>query len=134
MIRIIKNSTLRKITEISVDMEKHIHNLTEELKELDVNKTQEIYTLEEEVKALKKQLGAYEQEENSVTLSIDDTLTKVTPIVRYKAELLEKLIELGYVQDDIKHDKFAIQLGVLTVANEALNQIMEAFSEPMEDI
>lgn len=92
-----------------------------------------IQKLKKECSDLKKQLDLAKDpvsNENSVTLIIDDNLDKVTPIVRYKETAKEKLIELGYITDAaLIKDNFAIQLGLMTIANEAVAQIIESFEE-----
>lgn len=130
MFRIVKNQTLK-------DYQHEIEMLKYEL----AGKSQIIKTLREDnersfdtINSLNEKLEKFESSTNEVVTKISTDLTQVTPIVRYNPEIVEKLIELGYVNDATAQDKFAIQLALITVAQEALTQLVESFSEELEEV
>lgn len=95
-----------------------------------------IKTFYEENLKLKKEIEELKKlsvisDKNSVTLEISDDILSVKPVIKYSPDVFEKLFELGYL-DDSKNNPQAIQLALLMVANEALSQILEAFSENIE--
>lgn len=70
---------------------------------------------------------------NSVELSIENDLTKVTPTVKFRTDVYEKMVELGYLSDKDDGNDMAIQIALMTISFEALQQIIESFSAPVED-
>lgn len=67
---------------------------------------------------------------NSVTLMIDDDLISITPIVRTKPNAFETLFQNGYLTD-AQNTQHAIELSFMTIANEALEQLISQFEEPV---
>lgn len=67
-----------------------------------------------------------------VTFEIDDNLTKITPVIKWKDSIVEKMIEAGYLKD-ANVSKTAVQLGLMAIASEALEQILTDFVEPMRE-
>lgn len=70
---------------------------------------------------------------NIVELRVAEDLTSVTPIVRFRTDLFEKMVELGYLSDKDSGNDMAIQVALMTISHEALQQIIDSFSEPVED-
>ena len=83
---------------------------------------------------LEKQLGVF-SDENSVHLTISDDLETVTPLIKVKEEMKEKMLQMGYLDDATSPDStpFAMQLVLMNVAYEALDQIISAFAESVKD-
>ncbi len=90
---------------------------------------------ENKIKELEDKLADTNSDTNSVLIKISDDLTSIVPIVRYNPEILEKLLEMGYIREtgDAKHDGFAIQIALIDIAKDGLIQIIDAFSEPAGD-
>jgi translation initiation factor 2B subunit (eIF-2B alpha/beta/delta family) len=97
-------------------------------------------TLQAEIKSLKNTISVMDErnkvlsENTFVKMLLDDTLTKATPVVKYNPAIVEKLIELGYINDAMSEDKFAIQIALLTISNEAISQIIESFEQEFDDV
>lgn len=70
---------------------------------------------------------------NVVELEIANDLTTVTPTVRFRRDVFEKMVELGYLSDKDQNNDMAIQVALMTITHEALQQIIDSFSEPVED-
>ena len=121
MIKILKKATyndLMKVSEESKKQEETINSLSTQLEELSdkLNKIEEA-----------------NQKENSVTISFDDTLEKASPILKYKSDIADKLIELKLL-DINATDKYSIELAMMSMAEEVLNQILDSFAEPFEEV
>lgn len=121
MIKILKKSTyndLMKVVSDYKEREETINNLSTELEELSdkLNKIEEA-----------------NQREYSVTISFDDTLEKASPILKYKSDIVDKLIELKLL-DINATDKYSIELAMMSMAEEVLNQILDSFAEPFEEV
>nr|MDA3807835.1 hypothetical protein [Thiomicrorhabdus sp.] len=70
--------------------------------------------------------------ETSVKIILDDTLEKATPIIKYNANITDKLIESGYLSHN-DADKFAVQIALLTITEEVVGQLVSSFTaEPAE--
>lgn len=134
------NEALRELAEA----EKEVRKLTNKL-----HKEEEKYTdaveafahteakLQDTIYTLEERLRKHEEafsDQNSVTLQVNDDLTSVTPYVRVKEEVFEKMVELHYLNDAVNPEtkSMAMQLALLTIANESLDQIIEAFTSPIE--
>lgn len=92
----------------------------------------EIVVLRRELEKTQKIVAPVDTE-NSVTLKISNDMEQVTPIVRYRNDAFERLFQEGMVDDTQADNPFATQLALLTVASEALNQLLESFEAPLED-
>lgn len=139
--RLVKKSDLEKLDKIIEDMHKSnrevcIHTLKEqdEFKKYIDEKEKLIESLTVELSESKKkldQLNAIIQKEktqNSVTLTIADDLTTITPLVRSKSNAFETLFQNGYITD-AQNNQHSIELGLMLIANEALSQLLEQFEE-----
>ena len=73
--------------------------------------------------------------QNTITLTVADDLTQVVPTVRVKPDVFEKMVELGYLDDTVNTENkaFMMQTALLVIANEALEQIVEAMTQKVED-
>lgn len=91
----------------------------------------EIDRLQEEVERLNGLLT--NSEHNEVTLRMSDDLLTMTPIVRWKPHLGEKLYEIGYLRDTDGESPMAIQLALMSVGYEALTQLVESFEQPVKE-
>lgn len=102
-------------------------------------------TLEKELESVQTKLHEaeariqeYEQsldrhDSNEVTLLIDDDLMRITPRVRWKAGIEEKMFELGYLDDTNINNRMAAQVALLTIGSEGMEQLLETFTpEPTE--
>jgi hypothetical protein len=74
------------------------------------------------------------QRENSVTISFDDTLTKASPILRYKPDIVDKMIELKMINEQDATQKHSVELALMTMGEEVLKQILDSFAEPFEEV
>lgn len=135
MIKILKKSTHRNLldrvayhakradamaSEVEVLKE---HRRVDEMLLSEAEKTIESLTVENE--RLQK-LSVEADDTNSVTLRIGDDLTSITPVVKWKSEIKEKLIEVGLLSD-ANSSNTAIQVALMLIGQEALEQIIESF-------
>lgn len=111
-----------KFVDLKAEFEGRIKELSDENERL----VGENERLVEEVEKLK----SAEADTNSVTLSISDDLTSIIPLVRYKPDLQEKLIQAHYLSDG-NVTSHAIQLALMLISHEGLEQILEQFGHPM---
>lgn len=135
MIKILKKSTHRNLldrvayhakradaTASEVEVLKE-HRSVDEMLLSEAEKTIESLTAENE--RLQK-LSVEADDTNSVTLRIGDDLTSITPVVKWKSEIKEKLIEVGLLSD-ANSSNTAIQVALMLIGQEALEQIIESF-------
>ena len=71
--------------------------------------------------------------ENSVTIVIDDTFSKITPLFRWKNNCPENMFQAGYIQDKDIGNSIAIQLALATVAYEGLETLLDNFSPTVSE-
>lgn len=117
----------KKLTELQTELS---NSFTEAMDELNEKLKVAQEDLEETRNALAK--------ENSVKLLVSNDLIHVTPIIRYNPVIIEKLIELKYLDDTIDYrkdgGKMAVQLALLTIAKDATMQILDSFSEDFVEL
>lgn len=87
----------------------------------------------EERDELKARLDKIEADTTEVTMKFSDDAAQVTPVVKYNPDVVEKLIELGYLNDATAKDKFAVQITMMTIAADAIDQILESFTEDVKE-
>lgn len=144
MFKLMKKSDLKhlqeKISDIGIKLtrcQKELDAAYEEIKNSDtVNEElrDTIRKLEDSIAVMQKaQEEAVVSDTNSVELAIANDLTTVTPTIKFRRDVFEKMVELGYLSDKDEGNAMAIQIALMTVSFEALQQIIEAFSEPVED-
>mgnify|MGYP001085746288 CR=1 FL=1 len=127
MFTIVKTETLRKQSET---IDKLVQDC--DLLETENNRIMGVVEeLKQELSRLEKEQNRVFGDENSVVLNVDDDLTSVTPIVRVKQEMHDKMLQLGMINDAVPHDAipFAMQVALLNVAYEALDQIISSFDD-----
>lgn len=73
-----------------------------------------------------------EAEANEVLLRLSDDMTSMTPVVRWKEGIEERLYEMGFLRDIDTANSMTIQLTLMTVAYEALSQLIESFEQNVE--
>src|SRR5690554_3941000 len=145
MFKLMKKSDLKhlqeKISDIGIKLtrcQKELDAAYEEIKNSDtVNEElrDTIRKLEDSIMVMQKaqEEEAVVSDTNSVELAIANDLTTVTPTIKFRRDVFEKMVELGYLSDKDEGNAMAIQVALMTVSFEALQQIIEAFSEPVED-
>lgn len=153
MIRIVKKSTLDKFNREHEAIHKSLSLFQQENSTL----TDEVETLKSREEKLRKQLSeslslqadaeaecqrqreradyleklSVESESNEIILRISDDLESMTPVIRWKAGIGDKLYELGYLRDVDNASNMAIQLALMSIGFEALTQLVEAFEQPL---
>jgi predicted RNase H-like nuclease (RuvC/YqgF family) len=139
----VKTSELKQLDElIEKCQNSHRETAVQLLKEREEHQTA-IQDKDAEILALKLELGKKtkeaehlseiiqkERSQNSVTLTIGDDLTTVTPVVRSKPNAFETLFQNGYL-NDAQNSQHAIELSLMLIANEALTQLLEQFESPV---
>lgn len=146
MFRIVKSSTLRKqeeyITTLTSEKSKEVQKAFEvatalnESTEVLEQLTQEHKALADAYDELKAELDEIKkanERENSVTIHFDDEFIKASPIVKYKPEVVQALEEQDVIPFG-QRDKYAVELAIITLASDALNQLVDAFSEPFAEV
>lgn len=115
--------------------ESRINNLERELEEAKkklVEQYERNENLEFDFKRLQEQF--FSANENEVTLKIKDDLLTVIPFVKWKPEIKNKLVEIGYLNEYPPPGEKAIQLALISIAYEALEQIIESFSYAVQEV
>lgn len=127
MFTIVKTETLRKQTETIDKLIQDCDSLESENNRI----LSEVEELKQKLQMLEEEQQRVFADENSVVLNVDDDLTSVTPIVRVKQEMHDKMLQLGMLNDAVPSDSipFAMQLALLNVAYEALDQIIASFDD-----
>ena len=92
----------------------------------------------EELNVTKERVDELESpysDSNSLTLLVEDDLTTMVPYIKVKESVFEKMIELGYLKDNVTSEtkSSAMQLALMMIAFEGLEQLVEQFSEPPRD-
>lgn len=87
--------------------------------------------LEAELETLKSTYADH----NTITLTVRDDLTQVTPSVKVKPEVFDKMVELGYMDDHVTSEtkSHLMQTAMLVIGAEALEQIVESMSQPINE-
>lgn len=97
----------------------------------------ELHEKEAEIESLKAQLALQvtNTNNNSVTITISDDFDTATPTVKYKPEIHEKMMQHGLIREtgSDKQDAFAIQLALIDMAKDALLQLVNEFTEAIDD-
>lgn len=95
-----------------------------------------IKELEEKIESLEKELEKAKNpigDATSIELAFSGDLTAVTPIVRYRPDDAEKLVDLDMLSPKSMDDRFAVQLAIVAMAESALGHMLDEFGEePME--
>ena len=94
----------------------------------------EIESLQKQIKTLQEATEKVTDEKNSVSLIIHEDLTKITPIIRYREDVIDKLIELGHISEAQREDKYAIQIALAIISEEALSQMIDMFTATPEEV
>lgn len=107
---------------------KEKHDNLEELKDdllLDMERLEYMLAKHEETVA----------NENSVTLYVSDDLMKITPYVRVKDSMFDKMVETRFINDTVTESAKpkAMQLALMQVAEQGLNQIIDSFAPPIDE-
>lgn len=141
MFKVMKKKDLDLMSEKIHDIGKKLAACQEELddaygkiqknEELNESLTRTISKLEGHIEKIEQ--AQLLSDTNSVELSIENDLTKVTPTVKFRTDVYEKMVELGYLSDKDDGNDMAIQIALMTISFEALQQIIESFSAPVED-
>lgn len=141
MIRILSNARLQAIQDEATDLKRRCRQLNDsnqvmadEVRELEAylqNTQHDLEVLKEENKRLLE--TSTEGDRNEVIMRIDDDMTTITPIVRWKGDSTsEKLIEMGYLKD-ANNTKTATQVALMVVALESLEQLVEEFQPNVQE-
>lgn len=98
---------------------------------------QELMKKNDELERLRLSVEEYEKETTSSTSNqlqfiISDDLETVTPIIKYKTGVEEKLIEKRILNDG-SVSPYAIQIGLAIVVKDALDYIVESASEGLDN-
>ncbi len=103
------------------DHQERVSEMAEKIKELSIE-------LEKKQSKIAELLATIDKEKtnNSVTLTISDDLSSITPIIRTKQNAFEILFQNGYLSD-AQNSQHAIELSFMLIANEALSQLIEQF-------
>jgi len=70
---------------------------------------------------------------NQVSFQINDLLTEVTPTVKWREEVVDSLVQSGFLNIRDENNKYAIQLALMTVTYDALSSIIDQFSQEVDD-
>lgn len=84
--------------------------------------------LEQEKEELRKQ--SLIDDKNQVTLTISDDLQTITPVIKFKETANDILLKNGYATGT---SDMQTQIGLMIVADEALNQIVSSFTEDIKE-
>jgi len=134
-----KHEALKEELEKEVRRSAHTENeLESRIREsiLLEQKNKELEEQLEQANAKLEEVNSAFAEENSVTLIIDDTLTHVTPYVKVREDVFDKMVELHYLNDAVNPETkgMSMQLALLTIASDGLDQILDAFSSPIDTV
>ena len=134
MYKIIKKSThesmQRTISEATIDLEQknaQLEQLQTNLKEYEELHSRLLTKLEEHEKMLET------QQDNYVKIIVSPDLKSITPVIGYRSDCFENLFQDGMLDDTKEGSKFAIQLALMTIAGEALQQLIESFEPEPEE-
>lgn len=125
MFKVIKKDTYEKLLNL-------VNNTVPAL-ELQVEVAeQECSRAADEIRELKKQIETLssKSDDNYVKIQFSNDLFKVIPIIGYREDVFESLFQEGLL-DDGDNNQHAIQLALLTMASDALQQLLQAFEEPL---
>lgn len=141
MFKIISNSRynelLGQIETLKFELQRSIENRQTVLEELhdanikNLGLVSSLNAMSEENETLKKKFSV--SEDNTVTLKISPDMEVITPIISYRADAFESLFQSGMLSDAQAGNEFAIQLALMTVAQDGLSQILSSFEEEISD-
>lgn len=125
MFKVIKKDTYEKLLNL-------VNNTVPAL-ELQVEVAeQECSRAADEIRELKKQIETLssKSDDNYVKIQFSNDLFKVIPIIGYREDVFEALFQEGLLNDG-DNNPHAIQLALLTMVSDALQQLLQAFEEPL---
>lgn len=132
MFRFISSKRYKELEALSAklgEMEARYDALTNEVtafENLMAAKEKEIQRLVEIEKA------SLSEESNYVKLVFSNDLQKITPFIGFRPDCFESLFQEGFLKDGQEDNPHAIQLALMSMANDGLAQILEAFEEAPE--
>lgn len=111
----------------------------EMMKEESIEQTLKVAEMKQMITALEEKISREESvygDANIVKLTISDDLQSVLPHVTVKSEVYEKMVQLGVISDALTVDAkpTAMQIALMSMANEALSTILEQFEAPIESV
>lgn len=122
---LVKKSTMdQKINEYTIDLE-HTQALLED-------REKEIETLRSKLNAYENGISEAEAEQTSATFYVSDDIQEVKPVTRVSPNIINKLVELGYLSSNKRNDEFSLNLAVMVLVSEALEQIVFSFEQDID--
>ncbi len=85
----------------------------------------------DEIRERLRELESPYGKEDTVTLTISDDFSRVTPVVRFNTETREKMVVDGLITE--KADHYSAQLALISICSEALSQMIAQFTEEVEE-
>lgn len=132
---IVKKSTIRSLQRQIETSNRRVEDLEIEIDgylELDKEVGARIAELEATVKHQDEVIQG-QRTKNQVSFQINDLLTEVTPTVKWREEVVDSLVQSGFLNIRDENNKYAIQLALMTVAYDALSSIIDQFSAEVDD-
>lgn len=92
-------------------------------------------TNDELIKTLKETIAALSEKATNTTVCItfDESYQVVTPYITYNKDQLERLVERKVLQYSQIEDKFAVELAHIMLAEDALHQIVDSYTEELKE-
>lgn len=130
------NKVQTSLTDYQTKLDEATQMLMESRKEND-SLREKVETLEKEIE--EKATAEVEDDTNSVTIQVSDDLEKITPIVRYNPDVVDVMVELGFLSEGVlalsneRAVAYAIQVALINIAYDGLHQIIDSFEENSSD-
>jgi predicted nuclease with TOPRIM domain len=118
MLKILKKETYNKLIEENENLVKQLEEVSEKLNEIDKTLTS---------------IQEANERENSVTITFDDSLQKATPVLKYKPNITDKMVEMNIITS-ANTDKYSVELALLTMTEEVVSQILDSFGETFKEV
>jgi hypothetical protein len=67
------------------------------------------------------------EDSNYVKILFSNDLQQISPFIGFRADCFESLFQEGMLKDGQENNSHAIQLALLSLANDGLSQLLEAF-------
>lgn len=132
----VKNSTYEALKEELKEVRRDLN-----LKDAELKKAQQkIKESLEVIEAMAKDKEVYtsnivskKEKDTSVTMTFSPDYQSVTPVTSINPETLPKLVEAGFLPANKREDLFAAHIAVILAASDAIEQIIVAFEETVQD-
>lgn len=126
---LVKKSTFNEVKQELEDARNTVNHLEAFLEEA----SNENERLQEKIKQYEEGVANAEANQTSASFFISDDMSDVKPVTRVSPNIVNKLVEAGYLSSNKTNDEFSLNLAIMLVVSEAVEQIVFSFEQDVEE-